>query len=160
MEVDLTNVATSEAEPEAVVAGTPDEVEPDPELEGEGLFPPHLARWIWLAGALAQLRRVEARMQQMVMGMPRDAWPAPSWLMRSSVVARTGAAARGGAVGGVGCPGGRGLSEGLLSAGAASVAGLGRAIVWRWFVLRGDDGCGASEPATMRLGPELEHGQM
>ena len=73
MEVDLTNVATSEAEPEAVVAGTPDEVEPDPELEGEGLFPPHLARWIWLAGALAQLRRVEARMQQMVMRMLRDA---------------------------------------------------------------------------------------
>ena len=42
MEVDLTNVATSEAEPEAVVAGTPDEVEPDPELEGEGSSRPTL----------------------------------------------------------------------------------------------------------------------
>ena len=54
-------------------AGDPmDEVEPDPELEGEGPLPAHLARWIWLAGALTQLRRVETRMQQMAIRLLQD----------------------------------------------------------------------------------------
>ena len=54
-------------------AGDPmDEVEPDPELEGEGPIPVHLARWIWLAGALTQLRRVETRMQQMAIRLLQD----------------------------------------------------------------------------------------
>ena len=48
-----------------------DEVEPDPELEG-GAIRIHLARWLWLAGALTQLRRVETRMQQMAIRLFQD----------------------------------------------------------------------------------------
>ena len=57
-----------------VAAGEPaDEVEPDPEQEEEGHVDVHLARWIWMAGGLAQLRRIQARIRQRLRRLLREA---------------------------------------------------------------------------------------
>ena len=66
----MAGIAAAAVEP-AVVA----EVEPEPEAEEvveAREMPNALARWVWLSGGLAQLRRSEARLGQLVLRMLRE----------------------------------------------------------------------------------------
>ena len=67
-EVELTNMATAEAESDAVEAAP----EPEQNAATETGIPRALARWLWLSATLGERRRTEARLRPMLAQLLRE----------------------------------------------------------------------------------------